>query len=100
MSIRLKGRQYQADIMIKGTRFRKSFPNSYDAEMWEDELRRRKALGLDIGELVNEEPMITLEEAMEKPTTNIGRTQTVHMATVRRCERLIVSFLVTLYCVM
>jgi len=66
MSIRLKGKQYQADIMIKGTRFRKSFPNSYDAEMWEDELRRRKALGLDIGELVNEEPMITLEEAMEK----------------------------------
>ena len=66
MSIRRKGRQYQADIMIKGVRFRKSFTAAKDAEVWEDELRRRKSLGLDIAELVNEEPMITLDEAMEK----------------------------------
>lgn len=66
MSIRRKGRQYQADIMIKGVRFRKSFTVARDAEVWEDELRRRKSLGLDIAELVNEEPMITLDEAMEK----------------------------------
>ena len=52
--------------MIKGVRFRKSFTVARDAEVWEDELRRRKSLGLDIAELVNEEPMITLDEAMEK----------------------------------
>ncbi len=37
-----------------------------DAENWEEELKRRKSLGLDISELITDATEITLEEAMEK----------------------------------
>lgn len=73
MSIRRKGKQWQADVMIHGTRHRKSFSLAKDAENWEEELKRRKSLGLDISELVNDAVEITLDEAMEKTWSKYWR---------------------------
>ena len=66
MSVRRKGNQWQADVMIHGTRYRKSFHIARDAENWETELKRRKSLGLDLDELVETDDRITLDEAMDK----------------------------------
>jgi integrase len=45
MAVYPKGRQFQANFMVKGRRYRKEFPSQVEAEAWELEVRAAVKLG-------------------------------------------------------
>lgn len=48
MAVRPRGSKFQADVKWKGTRYRRDFDRSGEADEWEKKLRARLELGMDV----------------------------------------------------